>query len=478
MNLFKLFSAWGALVIAAAVFLGIVPARTFAATYYLATAAGGGSDSNNGTSPSTPWLTPNHALNCDDQIIAAASTSYVQTNFGQAEWGAVTCSGHGVAWLICATFDACKIKSTNNNGLMITASHWGVQGWEVTASAGQAICFAAYPMTASANLQDIIFANDIANGCYGAGFQPVNNGAAGVDYFVAVADIAYNASQQSVECGSGITIYYPTQTDALPGTHIFVSQTFTWDNVDANPCAGAAPTDGEGVIFDTWNGNGYAAQGVMENNIAIFNGSSGFRVDLSTMAPIYIFNNTAYANDRGAGMNSLWCGEITTQQSLNVVEYNNIARTNAATGCGSNPNYAYFLVSPNSTNQVYSNLGYSAAGYSDTTVGGIGFSLGAGNIFGIDPSFVSAPSSVPAAPSCSGTSSVINCMAPIIADFVAKAPQASGMGYQPVNTTPNSDPFFPAWLCNVNLPVGLVTMGCAANSPPAQPAVLPIQTTP
>jgi hypothetical protein len=460
----------------AAVFLGLIPTGSFAATYYLATAAGGGSDAHNGTSLTTPWLTPNHALNCGDQIIAAASASYAQANFGSSQWGPVTCSGHGVAWLICATFDACKINSTNNNGLMVTASHWGVQGWEVTASAGQAICFSAFPTTASANLQDIVFANDIANGCYGAGFQPVNNGGAGVDYFATVADIAYNASRQSVECGSGITIYYPTQTDTLPGTHIFVSQTFTWGNVDPNPCAGSVPTDGEGVIFDTWNGNAYAAQGVMENNIAFFNGSSGFRVDISTLAPIFIVNNTAYGDNRGTGMNSQWCGEITSQQSTNVAEFNNIARTNLATGCGSFPNYAYYLAGPDGTNQVYSNMGYSAAGYNNTTFGGIGFSFGVGNIFGIDPSFVSAPSSAPGPPNCSGASSVINCMAPIIADFVAKAPQAAGMGYQPVSNTPNSDPFFPQWLCNVNLPVGLVTMGCATSNTLSPPAVLSIQT--
>ena len=38
-------------------------------TYYMSPT---GSDSNNGTSPSTPWATPNHAVVCGDVIIAAA----------------------------------------------------------------------------------------------------------------------------------------------------------------------------------------------------------------------------------------------------------------------------------------------------------------------------------------------------------------------------------------------------------------------
>src|ERR1039458_996516 len=47
---------------------------TFATSYYLNTAAGGGNDSNNGLSPGAPWLSPNHAVNCGDTITAAPGT--------------------------------------------------------------------------------------------------------------------------------------------------------------------------------------------------------------------------------------------------------------------------------------------------------------------------------------------------------------------------------------------------------------------
>ena len=49
----------------------------------------------------------------------------------------------------------------------------GVSGWEVTttASANNGICFQAFPPTSGANIHHIIFANDIANGCQGAGFE-------------------------------------------------------------------------------------------------------------------------------------------------------------------------------------------------------------------------------------------------------------------------------------------------------------------
>jgi hypothetical protein len=120
-----------------------------ATTYYLAPAGAGGSDSNSGLSANTPWLTPNHHVNCGDVILAAPSSAYAATNFRINEWGVVSCaSGNNVAWLKCQVFDACKItiNSTGHNAMTPSQSYWGVQGWEVTAttiSGNQ--CFEAYP---------------------------------------------------------------------------------------------------------------------------------------------------------------------------------------------------------------------------------------------------------------------------------------------------------------------------------------------
>lgn len=440
-----------------------------ATSYFLAPPSQGGNDANNGLSTGAPWLSPNHALNCGDTITAAASTVYDSNNFQYGSWGAVTGKGHCVAWLNCVAFDACKITSSTGFGMWITASHWGVSGWEVTAdSSGGAnggTCFESFPPSGS-SLQDIIFTNDIANGCYGAGFEAVNNGSANADYFVAIADIAYNAAQQTGACSSGIGVIAPTNTDTLPGTHIFISQTFTWNNFDPSPCAGGTPTDGEGVIFDTWDANSYTGQGVMENNIAFLNGSSGFRVDVTTKAPVYIQNNTAYGNDGDTAMNMGECGEITSQSSENVTVSYNLVRTKSATGCGTNANYLIFVETPCSGDVFSNNFGYNTAGNNMDSASCSGFSFGPGNVFGTDPDFVSAPATNPGAPSCSNYASVISCMAPIIADFVAQSSSAAGRGYQPVITTSVYDPLFPQWLCNVNLPAGLVTMGCQSRPQP------------
>src|ERR1035437_7550314 len=101
----------------------------WASSYFLATAAGGGSDFNNGTSASTPWLTPNHSVNCGDVILAAAG-AYDAKNFLPSDWGTVTCpAGNNVAWLKCATAFTCTISSTNMANMQPGASYWGVQGW-------------------------------------------------------------------------------------------------------------------------------------------------------------------------------------------------------------------------------------------------------------------------------------------------------------------------------------------------------------
>jgi hypothetical protein len=51
-------------------------------------------------------------------------------------------------------------------------------------------------------------------------------------------------------------------------------------------------------------------------------------------------------------------------------------------------------------------------------------------------------------------------MATVIANFTPTNAAAVRYGYQTPSSTQVSDPLFPKWLCNVNLPSGLVTLGC------------------
>ena len=459
-------------VLIAALFFLASPA--WATAYFITTS---GVDTNTGLSTGLAWASPNHAVNCGDTITVSSGT-YSSGQFGFSKWGTVsgcsTGSSANVATVICATAFACNVTATSAPGVGVTASFWRVSGFTATVTGGQAICFEAYPYGGS-QIHHIVFDNDIANGCYGAGFQPVPNGSVGVDYFAVIGSIAYNATKQTTQCGSGISIFEPQQSDTLAGTHIYISQTFTWANINGGVsgtnCGGTTPTDGEGVIFDTFDGIGpYTQQGVMENNLALYNGNSSFRVDLSTHANIFILNNTGYAGEQDSGIVSTENGEIFIEESNGVTISKNIVQPTVAT-LGSYPVYTYgasfYSATPNGTDVVSNNQGYSSAGNNTGCVGscsaGTPFTFGTGNTT-TNPGFASPPSSVPAAPSCGAFATVPACMATIIADFVPSSPSNAAWGYHAPVTTYTADSYFPTWLCNVGLASGIVSTPC--GSPP------------
>ena len=138
---------------------------------------------------------------------------------------------------------------------------------------------------------------------------------------------------------------------------------------------------------------------------------------------------------------------------------------NKATGCGANSLYAIGIGDGDSTSQIFNNFASGINGQNETVSNGSSSSFGPNNVFGIDPAF---PNPVnPGAPQCGNASSVTNCMATVISNFTPAVAAAKAYGYQiPINAQ-TTDPLFPHWLCNVNLPTVLVTMGCASAAAPA-----------
>ena len=212
-----------------------------------------GSDSNNGTSPATPWLTPNHALHCGDVIIAAAG-AYSSANFdsytnGSSLWGTVSscpstsggidgAGGIYVAAIVCATAFQCTINTSTQFGVFIDKSNWAFEGFTSTnTNNGFGTCFHASPNSgASASIGYVAFINDIATNCPLAGFESTGIGSYSTDEAAFVGDIAYNGAQGVDECGSGLSVAGPKNLDSLPGTHVFVSQVFSYGNING-PCS-------------------------------------------------------------------------------------------------------------------------------------------------------------------------------------------------------------------------------------------------
>ncbi len=427
-----------------------------ATTYFMANAAGGGNDSNNGLSSGAPWLTPNHAVNCGD-LISAAPGAYSASNLGYNSWGVVTCAAsNNVAWVKCATFDACTVAISGSGfGIDIDRSFWGIQGFEVDGTSTNWACFVAWPNHGT-EVHHVIFANDIAIGCGQGGISPGGtSGAAGVDYGIVLGSISYNAASRSDGCYSGIDTFEPVASDTLPGTHFYFAGNFAFGNVDASTCAGGSPTDGEGLFFDTINGISYTQQMVMDNNIAVFNGGRGIMAYANNGAKVYFRHNTAAMNNTQAAQKDLGiCGEITVDTAPYVEAFGNIGVTGTPqVGCAGNTIYGFVVALGNGTDHVYQNDGNTFG-----TVSSTGYSAGPNNIT-TDPAFANPVA--PGSPSCSGKASVPDCMSTVIANFTPTNAAAKAYGYQVPSSTNVYDPLYPQWLCSVtNLPTGLVTPGC------------------
>jgi len=440
-----------------------------------------GVDTAAGTS-AAPWLTPNHnGLRCGvDTITAVAATNYNAASFGAGQWGTVSCSGaNNVVWVQCATFDACKVASATTFGIQIGASYWGVQGFEVTTTAsGFGTCFSAAPYTSTTTIHHIIFANNVARVCQGGGVGSYNNGAASVDYFAIVGNIVYSATNGANQCFSGISIYQPANYDTAKGTHIFVDGNFAYANLNPASCSSnGVTTDADGLIFDTFDrsaygGAPYTGDAVGENNLIIGNGGKGiesqsYTQNATTYGNKYFFNNTLYGDNKGTIESTNLCAEALVNIDYGVTYKNNLIRTTAAKACPNSSGAYQYAVSvwygtgTTSAATVSGNDLFAASGMNTSnypTNDGFTFGTNAGT----DPVFASA--GTPGSPNCTGKANVVDCMSTTLTGFTPTVSSTTSYGYQKPVTTQVADAYFPTWLCNANLPSGIVSTPCSSVS--------------
>ena len=236
-------------------------------TYYISPT---GSDNNAGTSPSAPWATPHHAVQCGDVIIAAAG-NYTSHQFGTAAWGTVSgcpsttggidgTGGVYFATLVCAGpyVTSCTVNGGSSEALRVDASNWAVEKFSATndqTAANGTGCFQATSET-STGIKYIAFVNDMAINCDmdGFGFYSWNGTSGGPDMDAVVGAVAYNSAPSITNagiCSSGISIIPTNGTGTSAGTHVFVAGNFLYKNENASSGEGCN-TDGEGLIFNSW----------------------------------------------------------------------------------------------------------------------------------------------------------------------------------------------------------------------------------
>src|SRR5262245_9319624 len=282
--------------------------------YYIA--ASGCSDGNAGTSPASPWCTPNHAVVCGDVIIAAAGTySTGQFNGG---WGNVTncpsttggidgTGGIYFAVLLCGGADLAACQVTGGSpvfGFNSGAHNWAVEGFLVPNVSGSrafeirivnGACNVPYTSHHIASINNIVYNSAgafVVNDC--GQFQGANPPAA--DYLAVVGTIAQNAAQDQI-CLGAIDFVGPGASDgATSAIKGFMYGNFAWNNMAAN-CNSLY--DEEGLMFDTMETHSSNGIWVVQNNVSWYNGRYGFQLFYqcasSTVATINILNNTFFA---------------------------------------------------------------------------------------------------------------------------------------------------------------------------------------
>ena len=299
-----------------------------------------GSDANNGTSTATPWLTPNHAVNCGDVIVVKTGT----WTAGWGNWGTVSncpstsggidgTGGINAAIVVCSgALGTCNLNTSGGNAFDVNKNNWAIEGFNASTSApstGQT--FFADACTSSALLHHVIFVNDVATNT-GYGFNTSDCGSGhGEDYIAYVGGIAANANNYNGGasfCGGAIDMNAPKNLDTNTGTHMLVKGMFAFNNLGpplltvnagslsvgtfyhiltvgttswtaigassntvgvyfqasgAGSGTGTATTtqctsDVEPFIWDVWNRFPYTGQGYASDNAAWHNGGFGFQI--------------------------------------------------------------------------------------------------------------------------------------------------------------------------------------------------------
>lgn len=140
-------------------------------------------------------------------------------------------------------------------------------------------------------------------------------------------------------------------------------------------------------------------------------------------------------------MNGAVCAEIALQSSLSSSVFANLSQTVTAAGCvGPSSLFVFGVESPDATDQVDHNYGFSSTG-TITTGETAGFKFGANNIF-INPDFISPKRPGPSF--CGNSYSVPNCMRAVITDFTPAALGRGAVWLPDSNRKPPHRPTLPA----------------------------------
>lgn len=458
-----------------------------------------GSDSNNGLSTGAAWLTPNHALNCGDVIIAATGNYNPLTSWGSVSncpstsGGIDGTGGINFAIVLCAgNVGTCSVNHSTGHtfAVDVSANNWAVEGWLATegyVSGASGFGFTMHSCTGL--IHHVAFINNIS-AFNASGFTTNSCGANGgpgfgVDYYAWLGNIAQDsAGRNDGDYDAAFDTIGEKNFDTTAGTHVLIDGNFSYNNQQTTGGA----TDGECFMVDTPDALDYTQTIVIKNNIAAICERFGLQMfyqneSTNTGMVLKVYNNSMYGSNilaHGTQANGNY-GDINIQANSTlpwtVTIQNNLVKERLANGTGDTGEVIYALVASSSNTSL--TIGGSG---SQNFLKGLATSCGLANcdsgfnaatngslsVLGTntytDPGYNSVTdlfSNQIGTPSCSSFATTTACLGwnnstqaatnpSLIYDMLPTASGTSGKGYQPPGSCA-TDADYPSWLKGINV---------------------------
>ena len=333
------------------------PYYTCVTNRYVATAANGGSDSNDGTAPTVggghgPWLTLSHAnsaipkpapgycINIGDGTYNISQSIYLDHGGNQASMTGFTVyrASSLLGAKLVATGSAYSILNAQAPYLIFDGLE--IDGKHLPSGDAAGINSCANPFSYS-GIHHIIVLNSYIHHMGGNGVAHC-----WAEYYWVI----HNRLDQNAynSWNSGVSIYEPI---VIPGyTPTTYDQRWTpYPNVIAyNRCygnftspAGSPHTDGNGIIYDDTRHEqnapkvAYAPKALIMGNVAWGNGGFGIQIG-PTSSNADVFNNTCYNNGLDTVNTGTWRGEFSSSFGSGNTFKNNIGIAVKGSGILSN----------------------------------------------------------------------------------------------------------------------------------------------
>jgi hypothetical protein len=317
-------------------------------TYYV---SGAGSDSADGLTMGTAFLTLQHAANLTQpgDTVYAMNGTYTNSCAG-CDVLDITTAGTDNGWITYKAYPGqTPLISFNGwNGILVekTAAYIEVNGFSVEgnnynvtlagalaqsyttpdpAYNGNCIATDGRTGTATQRVHHVRILNNTAWACGGGGV-----GTAQSDYVTIQGNTIYDSSWYSIYGGSPISTWENWDSDSVTGYKMYVIGNRILNNQELVPVLGAGEiTDGEGVIVDSTRNSSYQPsiglppyQGrtLIANNVIYGNGSSAIEVFESDH--VDIVNNASYQNVTTPVLSGR--GELFLNNTSDVNAVNNI----------------------------------------------------------------------------------------------------------------------------------------------------------